>query len=278
MESYTLQQKRKFFSLNLNLILIILNILFFFIVLITSSFYADLHKYIALTPELIIKGEFVWTLLTSMFVHASFPHLFFNMISLFFLGSLVEKIIGRKRFLWFYLASGIFAGLFFALLAGFFGFGIWEKLFGNPSIAGVGASGAIFGLVGILAVLIPKKKVYLVGGPLIAIISQAIMETLFPGNAVVMTLGFLLNIYIFISIFAIFSFNPVMRKIALPIELSFWFVPVVAIVPLVIIGLFVNLPIGNTAHLGGFIVGLVYGFYLKNKYRNKTKYISRFFN
>jgi membrane associated rhomboid family serine protease len=200
------------------------------------------------------------------------------MISLFFLGSLVEKIIGRKRFLWFYLASGIFAGLFFALLAGFFGFGIWEKLFGNPSIAGVGASGAIFGLVGILAVLIPKKKVYLVGGPLIAIISQAIMETLFPGNAVVMTLGFLLNIYIFISIFAIFSFNPVMRKIALPIELSFWFVPVVAIVPLVIIGLFVNLPIGNTAHLGGFIVGLVYGFYLKNKYRNKTKYISRFFN
>jgi len=69
-----------------------------------------------------------------------------------------------------------------------------------------------------------------------------------------------------------------MRKIALPIELSFWFVPIVAIVPLVIIGLFVNLPIGNTAHMGGFLVGLVYGFYLKNKYKNKTKYISRFFN
>jgi membrane associated rhomboid family serine protease len=40
----------------------------------------------------------------------------------------------------------------------------------------------------------------------------------------------------------------------------------------------IGLPIGNTAHLGGLLVGLGYGFYLKNKYPNKTRMISRHFS
>ncbi len=276
-EYYKIQKRNRLFDFNITLLLIIFNLLVFFLFFLVNIFYPNIWNYLALTPELIIQGKNLWTLITGIFIHANFPHLFFNMISLFFIGGLVEKIIGKKRFLWFYLVSGIFASMFFALLSGFFGFGILNKIFGDPSISGVGASGAIFGLIGILAVLIPRKKIYLIAGPLIAIIIQAIAETLFSGSSFLTILGFILNIYIFISIFTIFSFNPWTRKIALPVELPFWLVPIVAIVPLIVIGLFVSLPIGNTAHLGGFAIGLIYGFYLKNRYKNKTKYISRYF-
>ena len=59
--------------------------------------------------------------------------------------------------------------------------------------------------------------------------------------------------------------------------MPFWLIPFVAIVPLVIIGLFVRLPIGNTAHFGGLMVGIFYGIYLRKKYKRKTKILSRYF-
>jgi membrane associated rhomboid family serine protease len=210
-------------------------------------------------------------------MHAGFAHLFFNMISLFFLGTLVEKIIGRKRFIWFYLISGIFAGLMFVLSSVFFGYGIGEKIFGNPSILGVGASGAIFGLVGILTILIPKKKVYLILGPLLAIIIQTILESLLPSSSFLNILSVLINFYIILSVFSVISLNSKLQKITLHVGMPFWVLPIVSIIPLMIIGLFVDLPIGNTAHLGGFIVGLIYGIYLKKKYKNKSRYINNYF-
>jgi membrane associated rhomboid family serine protease len=69
-----------------------------------------------------------------------------------------------------------------------------------------------------------------------------------------------------------------MRKIILPLDLAFWIVPLVAIVPLVVISIFVELPIGNSAHFGGLIIGLIYGFYLKRKFKNKTKNLIRYIN
>lgn len=270
-------RKRKLFDFNLTVILIIVNSVIFLATSIASYFYPELFNYLALTPALILQGKNLWTLITSMFVHANLAHLFFNMISLFFVGNFIEKIIGKKRFIWFYLISGIFAGLFLTLLSGFFGSGIGAKIFGDPSLMGVGASGAIFGLLGILAVLIPNKKIYLIVGPLIAIILQSVIDGIMPGSAFASAAGFLLNIYIFVAIFTIFSFNPKIRIISIPLELPFWLLPVIAIVPLIVLGLFVDLPIGNIAHLGGLIAGLTYGTYLRNKYKNKTKYLSKIF-
>jgi membrane associated rhomboid family serine protease len=277
-EFYRIQEKnRRLFSIRATYSLIAINVAFFFLILIAKIFSPNLVSYLALTPILIIQGKYLWTLITSIFVHASFAHLFFNMISLFFLGTLVEKIIGKKRFVVFFLISGIVAGIFFAVLAGFFGTGIGAKIFGDATSSGVGASGAIFALVGVLTILIPKKKVYLIAGPLLAIIAQSVLEVLLINNALVNILDVLISIYVIFSMFSLVSFNPRLQKFTLPLELSFWVFPIISIIPLIIIGWFVPLPIGNMAHLGGFIAGLVYGVYLKKKYKNKTKYLREHF-
>lgn len=264
-------------SVSTTIKIIIVNVLVFILVRITASFYPAILDFLSLKPSLIIHGKALWTLLTSVFMHAGFMHLFFNMLSLWFIGAFVERIIGRKRFFWFYIIAGIIAGLFFALLAGLFGYGIGEKIFGSPDVSGVGASGAIFGLLGLLAVLTPKNKVYLIVGPLIAIILQSLSDFLIQDAALLGVISFILSIYIIISMFSIFSFNPRFIRVSLPLETPFWFLPFIAIIPLVIIGLFVPLPIGNTAHFGGLIAGLIYGVYLRRKYRRKVALLSRHF-
>ena len=217
-EFYQVKKRRGLFDFNITLLLIIANVVVFFLDLITESFYPKINDYLALTPSLIIHGQYLWTLITSIFIHASFSHLFFNMVSLFFLGMLVERIIGKKRFFWFFIIAGIFAGLFFALMSGLFGYGIGEKIFGSPLIPGVGASGAIFGLVGILTVLIPKKKVYLVAGPLIAIIIQAIADSVFSTSPIVGVFDTIVSVYVIISIFSMLSPNPLFQKISIPLH------------------------------------------------------------
>ena len=260
--------------------IIIINIIFFLFTLFAGALNENctgICKYIVLQPETLFKNYYIWTLVTSMFMHAGFAHLFFNMFSLFFIGDFVERIIGRKRFFWFYLVSGILAGLFFSVLSYSFGYGIGEKIFGSPTIIAVGASGAIFGLLGLLAVLTPRNRVYLIAGPLIAIIIQAIISNFVKISSVLALVNVLVSIYFLIAIFSFFSFNQRMMKFAIPLELEFWLLPIIAIIPLVIIGLFIQLPIGNMAHLGGLIAGLIFGFYLRRKYPKKVKILNKYF-
>jgi uncharacterized protein len=222
-------KKRKFFlsNFNITLNLVIINIFFFFLSIIVVSINPSLIKYLALQPVSFIHGQYLWTILTSMFSHVFLWHIFANMITLIFIGGFVEKIIGKKRYLWFYLTSGIIASLFFIFLSVLFGNSlIGEKLFGSPEIFALGASGAIFGLAGLITILIPKMKVLV-----FFIIPMPIWA------AMVFFLGF------------------------------FWFLSV-----------FGGLPIGNSAHLGGFLTGVVYGLYLKNKFPRRTQIINRYFN
>jgi rhomboid protease GluP len=88
----------------------------------------------ALIPALVAQGE-AWRLLSSVFLHSGAVHLGFNMISLYFLGSFVEVAFGRARFLALYLLSGLAGGLAYLYFGGF-------------NVPAVGASGAIFGLLG----------------------------------------------------------------------------------------------------------------------------------
>ena len=92
-------------------------------------------------PE-IADGEY-WRLITSGFLHAGFFHLLFNMLSLYILGGLLEPAVGRLRFGTIYFVS---------LLAGSFG-----ALLLEPTSPTVGASGAIFGLMGATAVVMRSR-------------------------------------------------------------------------------------------------------------------------
>ncbi len=80
------------------------------------------------------------------------------MLSLFFIGKLIENILGRKRYFWFYILAGIFAGLLYVL--------VYFVTGSSGNAPAVGASGALFGLIGILMILTPNLKVYVMFIPI----------------------------------------------------------------------------------------------------------------
>ncbi|MCY7324942.1 MAG: rhomboid family intramembrane serine protease [Microbacteriaceae bacterium] len=96
-------------------------------------------RYLTYFPALTAREP--WTLITSLFVHStgSFLHILFNMFSLFIFGRILEPMIGRGRFLVLYLLSGLGGSVAVLLL--------------NPSGGVLGASGAIFGLLGAFFVI-----------------------------------------------------------------------------------------------------------------------------
>ena len=114
---YSLYPKKRslFGSLSVNTILILVNVILFVVFTLLLYFNSAFIDYIAIKPSNILEGKYLWTFFTSMFMHAGFFHIFANMLSLLFIGSLVERILGRKRYFYFYMISGLFAGLFFVL-------------------------------------------------------------------------------------------------------------------------------------------------------------------
>ena len=89
-------------------------------------------------------GDF-WRLLTAGFIHAQLFHLGFNMLALYILGGVLEPAIGRLRFGLIYFVS---------LLAGSFG-----ALLGEPHLPTIGASGAVFGLMGAALVVMRSRGI-----------------------------------------------------------------------------------------------------------------------
>jgi membrane associated rhomboid family serine protease len=85
-------------------------------------------------PVSVAHGQ-PYRLLTAAFVHENFTHLLFNMVSLFVMGPPVEEAVGPRRFLALYLLAAL-------------GGSVCSFLFGPTLVAGVGASGAIFGIFG----------------------------------------------------------------------------------------------------------------------------------
>jgi len=87
-----------------------------------------------------------WTIITSLFIHGGFWHIIANMITLYFFGRNVLKLVGENKLLAVYFIGGIVGNILFLLLA-------------SPFAVAVGASGAVFALGGALAVMRPKLRV-----------------------------------------------------------------------------------------------------------------------
>ena len=110
--------------------------------------------YLALIPAYVVQGGAWWQVVTYMFVHGGFQHIFFNMLALFLFGIQLEQRMGSTEFLLYYFFSGIGAGLATVLVNNATGIG------GVPV---VGASGAIFGLLLAFASFFPDARIFIFG-------------------------------------------------------------------------------------------------------------------
>ncbi|MDH2325824.1 rhomboid family intramembrane serine protease [Cereibacter sp. SYSU M97828] len=100
-----------------------------------------------LVPAAVTEGQQLWGFVTSMFLHGGWMHLIGNMLFLWIFGDNLEERFGRARYLGFYLASGLAAGLL--------------QVASDPgsTVPMVGASGAIAGVMGAYLLLFPRAKV-----------------------------------------------------------------------------------------------------------------------
>jgi membrane associated rhomboid family serine protease len=107
-----------------------------------------------------------WRLVTAMFLHASVVHILFNMLALLWIGSPVEQYLGRARYLGLYFVSGI-AGSAGALLQ-------------TPGVT-VGASGAIFGILGAMLIIEWQVTGRLAGNAMTWILINLVISFSFSG-------------------------------------------------------------------------------------------------
>jgi membrane associated rhomboid family serine protease len=141
------------------LVIIAVNILLFIAAVISGKVFVtnngvtvdvmyELNYYMGLIPNAL--SERPWTIITSMFAHADFFHIFSNMLVLFFFGRIVYKVMGGWRFLLVYFIGGIAGNLLY----------LW---IGPSSSIALGASGAVYAIAGTLVVLMPNMRVALWG-------------------------------------------------------------------------------------------------------------------
>ena len=147
-------------------ILIGINVLVFLINLAQGSSLTQVSGSLFVKGALYVPGgldQGEWyRLITAAFLHASLIHLLFNMLVLWFIGAPVEQAIGRGRFLAIYIVSG---------LAGSAGAIIF-----SPNVVTVGASGAIFGILG-AALVLEGQKNYVLGGQALGLIAVNLIFT-----------------------------------------------------------------------------------------------------
>lgn len=118
-------------------ILVVANVIVYLICTFTGNLLYNIGELDA--AAVLLRREY-GRIIYSMFLHAGIDHLFNNMVILFFLGAMIEKVTGHIQLLLIYLLSGIGANICSLLY----------KVMTMDSMTSVGASGAIFGLDGVL--------------------------------------------------------------------------------------------------------------------------------
>lgn len=150
--------------------LLIINILMYLATITLTRFNVDLTDLFGL--HFFMARDFhIFQLITYMFMHGNFGHLFFNMFALWMFGNTLENIWGSQRFLLFYMVCGIGAGLCqelvqfiqFEMITDWQGISTMNDSY-RIALNGwntVGASGAIYGLLLAFGMLFPNSMIYL---------------------------------------------------------------------------------------------------------------------
>lgn len=145
----TVRKKYQYFS-PFNTAVVVINVIVFLIMEFSGNM--DSNRYLVSRgalywPYVIDRGQF-YRLITYMFLHSGLDHILNNMIVLLFIGDNLERAAGKLKYLGIYFGSGILAGVTSML---------WNMYKGYKVVC-VGASGAIFGVVGAVAYIVAVNK------------------------------------------------------------------------------------------------------------------------
>ena len=150
MRNSIINRQFKYVNANTWILLVAVNI----VVYLASTVFEDLVYYVSLVPAFVRYRHFYWQIFTYMFSHASFWHLFSNMFALFVFAPVIEHEIGSREFMLFYLLTGTLSGLAAYLT---------YRFTGNYSVVILGASGAVYALLYMFALLFPSAHLLLFG-------------------------------------------------------------------------------------------------------------------
>ncbi len=162
---------RSYRGLRLNPILVLISLNFLlFIATVVSQ---ELVFLLGLQPASFLERP--WTIVTNLFIHGSLWHIIANMLTLYFFGTYLARLIGQGKLLIVYFGGGILGNIIFILL-------------GHPFSVAIGASGAVFALGGALTVMMPKLRVFVFPIPVplplwVAVIGGFLILSFMPGIA-----------------------------------------------------------------------------------------------
>ena len=151
MKDSFLNRKFRYTYSNASVYLVIVNVLVFLATNYMNISFRGLRLtyWLSLVPAFVNRG-WVWQFVTYMFVHGSMMHLFFNMYALLMFGRALERYLGTREFLLFYFLCGILGGLI--------GY-IFYTILGTTNIVILGASGSIYALLFLCAVMAPNTSI-----------------------------------------------------------------------------------------------------------------------
>jgi membrane associated rhomboid family serine protease len=136
--------------------LLIINVAVFILTFLITPIAKFFFQWFSVYPATLGTSLQLWRLVTYQFLHSTrgFGHIFWNMIGLYFFGTMLEPFWGSRKFLIFYLVCGAAGGVLYPLLVliGWLGIG--------PL---VGASGAILGVLTAVAILFPTSRLFVLG-------------------------------------------------------------------------------------------------------------------
>jgi membrane associated rhomboid family serine protease len=149
-DSSFLRRPLRYSFFNATLYLIAVNVIVFLVTYLAPV----LRAYLWLQPAAVLQANAWWQLVTYLFSHANFTHLFLNMLSLYLFGVQLERRMGSGEFLLYYLVSGIGAGV--ATL-------VVNTATGQGLVYVVGASGAVFAVLLAFASFFPDSRIFIFG-------------------------------------------------------------------------------------------------------------------